>query len=115
MPAAQMRCARFSFFIISLLLIAGSGESGKSTIVKQIKIIHQGGYTLDELKAWRSIVYRNLIDSAKDVISSAEKLEVSFENPRNNEVFPARLVMEKKERKRKAYVVVALKGVYARY
>lgn len=36
---------------------AGSGESGKSTIVKQMKIIHQNGYSKDELLNFRMIVY----------------------------------------------------------
>lgn len=38
----------------------GSGESGKSTIVKQMKIIHQNGYTKDELLMFRLIVYVTL-------------------------------------------------------
>ncbi|KAI8370443.1 heterotrimeric G protein alpha subunit A [Radiomyces spectabilis] len=60
------------------ILLLGSGESGKSTIVKQMKIIHQNGYTTDELRAWKHTVYKNLIDSAKDIISTAHKLELSF-------------------------------------
>ena len=36
--------------------IPGSGESGKSTIVKQMKIIHQSGYQKDELLAFRMIM-----------------------------------------------------------
>lgn len=35
---------------------SGSGESGKSTIVKQMKIIHQNGYTKEELLQFRLIV-----------------------------------------------------------
>ena len=31
------------------ILLLGSGESGKTTIVKQMKIIHQNGYTDAEL------------------------------------------------------------------
>jgi len=37
-------------------LTPGSGESGKSTIVKQMKIIHQSGYSKDELLTFRMIV-----------------------------------------------------------
>lgn len=68
------------------ILLLGSGESGKSTIVKQIKIIHQGGFTDAELESWRPIIYKNLVDSAKDLITSAQKLEQNFRNAKNNEV-----------------------------
>jgi predicted ATPase len=44
---------------------AGSGESGKSTIVKQMKIIHQNGYTREELLVYRYTVYKNLVESAQ--------------------------------------------------
>ncbi|KAI9265129.1 heterotrimeric G protein alpha subunit A [Phascolomyces articulosus] len=68
------------------LLLLGSGESGKSTIVKQMKIIHQKGYSRDELKAWRSIVHKNLVDSAKDLVTSARKLKRKFTQPKNEEI-----------------------------
>lgn len=63
--------------------MTGSGESGKSTIVKQMKIIHQDGYSTDELLSWRLCVYKNLIESAKDLITATEKIQVQFENPHN--------------------------------
>lgn len=31
----------------------GAGESGKSTVVKQMKIIHGDGFTKDELEGYR--------------------------------------------------------------
>lgn len=37
----------------------GSGESGKSTIVKQMKIIHQNGYSRDELLMFRLTIYKS--------------------------------------------------------
>jgi guanine nucleotide-binding protein G(i) subunit alpha len=37
----------------------GSGESGKSTVVKQMKIIHQNGYSHDELLLSRLIIYKS--------------------------------------------------------
>ena len=47
------------------ILLLGSGESGKSTIVKQMKIIHQNGYTEQELYMFRLTVVKNVIDSAR--------------------------------------------------
>ena len=40
------------------VLLLGSGESGKSTIVKQMKILHSDGYTQDELEEYRPFVYK---------------------------------------------------------
>ena len=41
--------------------IAGAGESGKSTIVKQMKIIHETGYSSDDCLNYRPVVYSNTI------------------------------------------------------
>ena len=35
----------------------GAGESGKSTVVKQMKIIHGDGYTNNELASFRVSVF----------------------------------------------------------
>ena len=40
------------------LLLRGSAECGKSTVLKQMKIIHQNGYSKDELLAYRTILRR---------------------------------------------------------
>ncbi|KCV71698.1 guanine nucleotide-binding protein G(I) subunit alpha [Fonticula alba] len=45
------------------LLLLGAGESGKSTIMKQMKILHQDGYTQPECEAFREIVWSNTIQS----------------------------------------------------
>ncbi|KAL2006411.1 hypothetical protein VTN00DRAFT_9079 [Thermoascus crustaceus] len=52
------------------ILLLGSGESGKSTIVKQMKIIHQNGYSVEELKLYRLTVYKNLMDCVKALIGA---------------------------------------------
>ena len=49
------------------LLLLGSGESGKTTIVKQMKIIHQNGYSKQELYMFRLTVIKNLIDSVRAI------------------------------------------------
>jgi guanine nucleotide-binding protein G(i) subunit alpha len=55
------------------ILLLGSGESGKSTIVKQMKIIHQNGYSPEELLAFRPLIWKNLLESARDVINALAK------------------------------------------
>lgn len=59
-----------------LTCIAGSGESGKSTIVKQMKIIHLKGYSQAELYTYRPTVYKNLIECAKAVINAMRQFEI---------------------------------------
>ncbi|RCN47606.1 g-protein alpha subunit [Ancylostoma caninum] len=46
------------------LLLLGAGESGKSTIVKQMKIIHETGYSDEERKQYRPVVFSNTIQVA---------------------------------------------------
>ena len=59
------------------ILLLGSGEGGKSTIVKQMKIIHQNGYTPEELAKFKHAIYSNLVDSAKDVIKAMSKIDLN--------------------------------------
>jgi guanine nucleotide-binding protein subunit alpha len=65
------------------ILLLGSENSGKSTIVKQMKIIHQNGYTVDELNSYRQTIYTNVIDCAQTLIQALRDLEVEVENPQN--------------------------------
>jgi GTPase SAR1 family protein len=43
------------------LLLLGAGKSGKSTIVKQMKIIHQDGYSPEECLEFKSVIYGNVL------------------------------------------------------
>ncbi|EZF74099.1 hypothetical protein H105_04115 [Trichophyton soudanense CBS 452.61] len=59
-----------------MLRCTGSGESGKSTIVKQMKIIHQNGYSIEELSMYRLTVYKNLLDCAKSLVWAMHQFEI---------------------------------------
>jgi hypothetical protein len=63
--------------------LSGSGESGKSTIVKQMKIIHQNGFTKEELLTYRPIIYKNVLDSAQAIVNQMRKLGVDCVLPAN--------------------------------
>jgi guanine nucleotide-binding protein G(i) subunit alpha len=61
----------------------GSGESGKSTIVKQMKIIHQNGYSREELLAFRPLIWKNLLESGRDVVQALAKFDLQPLSPSN--------------------------------
>ncbi|KAG6827076.1 guanine nucleotide-binding protein subunit alpha [Tricholoma furcatifolium] len=65
------------------ILLLGSGESGKSTIVKQMKIIHQSGFSQSELEAYRPVVYKNVLDSAHGVLVYMRKLRMDCASLKN--------------------------------
>ncbi|KAH3902487.1 guanine nucleotide-binding protein subunit alpha SCDLUD_000064 [Saccharomycodes ludwigii] len=54
------------------MLLLGSGESGKSTILQQLKILHQNGYTDKELMAYRPFIMDNIIEIGKDLIHARD-------------------------------------------
>lgn len=55
------------------ILLLGSGESGKSTILKQMKILHQNGYSQEDLLMYKTTVYKNLLDCAKSIVAALEQ------------------------------------------
>lgn len=61
----------------------GSGESGKSTIVKQMKIIHQNGYSVEELAMYRLTIYKNLVDCGKALVMALRQFDIDPEFPAN--------------------------------
>lgn len=65
------------------LLLLGAGESGKSTFVKQMKIIHGDGYSEEELKSFKSTVHSNLVACVVAVLKGMEKLNIDLQNPSN--------------------------------
>lgn len=63
----------------------GSGESGKSTIVKQMKIIHLKGYSEDELYNYRPTVFKNLVECAKAVVVAMRHFEIAPSTEENKQ------------------------------
>lgn len=63
------------------LLLLGAGECGKSTILKQMKIIHGKGYPEEERKEYIPIIYANIVQSMVTILRAMETLDIVFENP----------------------------------
>jgi len=66
------------------LLLLGPGESGKSTIFKQMKILQiEGGFTKDEMNTYRFVVYSNCISQMKVLVNAVEKLHLEYDSDEN--------------------------------
>lgn len=65
------------------ILLLGAAESGKSTLVKQMKIIHSDGFTHSELCAFRPTVLDNLLSSMKYVLTGMGLLRIHLEHSVN--------------------------------
>jgi len=66
------------------LLLLGSGESGKSTIFKQMKIIQDnGGFSTEELQSYKYIVYGNCVTQMKVIVSAVMKMNITLDSEEN--------------------------------
>ncbi|GAA6030556.1 hypothetical protein JCM8097_006204 [Rhodosporidiobolus ruineniae] len=57
----ELRRAKKEQAIISKALLLGPGESGKSTIVKQLKLIYGRPWTEEERRNYREVVFANVV------------------------------------------------------
>ncbi|KAI9734583.1 MAG: guanine nucleotide-binding protein subunit alpha [Cirrosporium novae-zelandiae] len=64
------------------MLLLGAGESGKSTILKQMKLIHEGGYSRDERESFKEIIYSNTVQSMRVILEAMESLELPLSDQR---------------------------------
>lgn len=61
------------------LLLLGTGESGKSTIFKQMQILHEEGFSDAEEQTFRHVLRANLVDSMQVLLTGIENLGFDLE------------------------------------
>ncbi|KAI9493788.1 putative guanine nucleotide-binding protein alpha-2 subunit [Zychaea mexicana] len=62
------------------ILLLGAGESGKSTVSRQMRLIHTCGFDADEKESFRTTVFSNVIEAMQVLIDALEKFNVGLEN-----------------------------------
>ncbi|KAF9141188.1 MAG: guanine nucleotide-binding protein subunit alpha [Linnemannia gamsii] len=65
------------------MLLLGAGESGKSTILKQMKLIHDGGYSKEEREAFKEIIFSNTVQSMRVILEAMDKMELPLYHDAN--------------------------------
>ncbi|KAI8334763.1 guanine nucleotide-binding protein subunit alpha [Chlamydoabsidia padenii] len=63
------------------MLLLGAGESGKSTILKQVKLLHDGGFNQDEREAFKEIIFSNTIQSMRVILLAMDNMGVVLSDP----------------------------------
>jgi len=61
----------------------GLSGSGKSTILKQIRIAYQGGFSHDARMTYREAIYSNLLESAQAAAAALHRFGVAPADPSN--------------------------------
>uniref|UniRef100_A0A4W3HFR5 Guanine nucleotide-binding protein subunit alpha n=1 Tax=Callorhinchus milii TaxID=7868 RepID=A0A4W3HFR5_CALMI len=65
------------------LLLLGTGESGKSTFIKQMRIIHGSGYSDEDKRGFTKLVYQNIFTAMQSMIRAADTLKIQFKYEQN--------------------------------
>jgi len=65
------------------MLLLGAGESGKSTILKQMQLIHGAGYSNEEREAFKEIIFSNTVQSMRVILDAMDTLSINLENEGN--------------------------------
>jgi len=60
------------------MLLLGAGESGKSTVLKQMKLIHHGGYNEQERESYKEIIYSNTVQSMRAILEAMPALDIQL-------------------------------------
>jgi GTPase SAR1 family protein len=67
------------------LLLLGTGESGKSTFIKQMRIIHGTGYSDDDKRSHIKLVYQNIFMAMHIMIRAMDTLKIQYRDKRNEQ------------------------------
>ncbi|KAM9098081.1 guanine nucleotide-binding protein subunit alpha-14 [Sarcophilus harrisii] len=67
------------------LLLLGTGESGKSTFIKQMRIIHGSGYSDEDRKGFTKLVYQNIFTAMQAMIRAMDTLHIQYVSEQNKE------------------------------
>lgn len=63
--------------------ILGTGESGKSTFIKQMRIIHGSGYSDEDKRGFIKLVFQNIFMAMQSMIRAMDILKIQYISSNN--------------------------------
>ncbi|KAL9648008.1 hypothetical protein ABK040_012032 [Willaertia magna] len=67
------------------ILLLGAGDSGKSTIFKQLQRIYGDGFSVDERRGKRTVIFENVLKNMMALIKATHTFNIPIENEDNRE------------------------------
>ena len=67
------------------ILLLGTGESGKSTFIKQFHLIHGSGYSDEDRRYFTKLIFQNIFMAIQTMIRAMELLRIQYENPESHD------------------------------
>ena len=61
-----------------MISILGTGESGKSTFIKQMRIIHGSGYSDEDKRGFIKLVFQNIFMAMQSMIRAMDILKIQY-------------------------------------
>ncbi|CAG5861361.1 unnamed protein product [Menidia menidia] len=65
------------------ILLLGTGESGKTTFIRQMRIIHGRGFSEEERRAFSKCIFQNIFSAVKSMTAAMTALRIPYANPEN--------------------------------
>ncbi|XP_067252314.1 guanine nucleotide-binding protein subunit alpha-14-like isoform X2 [Chanodichthys erythropterus] len=65
------------------VLLLGTGESGKTTFIKQMRIIHGKGFSEEDRRGYTKMVFQNIFTAMKALTVAMNTLRIPYANPQN--------------------------------
>uniref|UniRef100_A0A669Q6I4 G protein subunit alpha 14 n=1 Tax=Phasianus colchicus TaxID=9054 RepID=A0A669Q6I4_PHACC len=79
----SLNCCGFFSLLFFPPHFTGTGESGKSTFIKQMRIIHGSGYTEEDRKGFTKLVYQNIYTAMQAMIRAMDTLKIQYTSEEN--------------------------------
>ncbi|XP_054645342.1 guanine nucleotide-binding protein subunit alpha-11-like isoform X1 [Dunckerocampus dactyliophorus] len=65
------------------ILLLGTGESGKTTFIRQMRIIHGRGFSEEDRRGFAKCIFQNILTAMKAMTGAMSTLRIPYSNPEN--------------------------------
>ena len=87
---------------------SGTGESGKSTFIKQMRIIHGAGYSEDDKRGFIKLVFQNIFMAMQSMIRAMDLLKLQYEDPTSAVRYPIRMNEKVFYHKKEQFMIIRI-------